>query len=53
VFYGDAYKLKDKSGFGKTDSFVSTLYGWYRLFGTGPKYKGTLNLDVSVAIGTK
>ena len=50
VFYGDTYKLKDKSGFGQTDSFVSTLYGWFK-GSSGAQYKGTLKLDVSVAIG--
>jgi len=51
VLYGDTYKLKDKSGFGKTDTFVSILIGkWQR---NDRKYKGTANLDVSVAIGTE
>lgn len=51
VFYGDSYKLTDPSGEGKTDNFVSVLYGWYE--NAGIKYKGTLYLDVSVAIGTE
>jgi hypothetical protein len=49
VYYGDTYKLTDPAGEGKTDSFVSILIGkwqWGKV-----KYKGTLNLDVSVAIG--
>ena len=50
VFYGDTYKLKDRSGFGKTDTFRSTLYA--RFTSSGVKYRGTLNLDVSVAVGT-
>jgi hypothetical protein len=52
VFYGDSYKLTDASGEGKTDSFVSILYGWYVKPG-GIKYKGTLYSDVSVAIGSE
>jgi len=50
-FYGDTYHLKDKAGFGQTDTFVSTLYGKFQ--NGGARYKGTLNLDVSVAIGTE
>ena len=34
---------------GHTDTFVSTLIGWPQ--GSEYKYKGTLYLDVSVAIG--
>ncbi len=49
IYYGDSYKLKKQSGIGQTDSFVSTLYGWFR-GKNGSKYKGTLNLDISVAI---
>ena len=51
VYYGDAYKLTDKSGFGQTDTFVSSLKGEWDSFGL--KYKVTMNLDVSVAIGTE
>ncbi len=51
VFYGDNYKLTDASGEGKTDAFVSTLYAWFK--NSRGRYKGTLNLDVSVAIGTE
>lgn len=51
VYYGDAYKLTDKSGLGKTDTFVSSLKAeWER---AGFKYKAMLNLDVSVTIGTE
>jgi hypothetical protein len=49
VYYGDTYKLTDPAGEGKTDSFVSILIGkwqWGKV-----KYRGTLNLDVSVVIG--
>jgi hypothetical protein len=51
VFYGDIYTLKDPAGEGQTDAFVSTLYGWFK--NAGLKYKGTLHLDVSVAIRTE
>jgi hypothetical protein len=51
IFYGDTYKLTDAAGEGKTDNFVSTLLGSFR--NQNGKYKGTLNLDVSVAIGTE
>lgn len=50
-FYGDTYKLKDASGFGQTDTFVSVLYG--KFHNGSSKYKGTLNLDVNVAIGAE
>jgi hypothetical protein len=50
VYYGDAYKLTDRAGFGQTDTFVSSLKGEWE---HGIKYKVTLNLDVSVAIGTE
>ena len=50
-FYGDTYKLNDKAGFGQTDTFVSILYGKFQ--NGSVRYKGTLNLDVSVAIGTE
>lgn len=52
AFYGDAYELKDTSGFGQTDHFRSTLYGKFRT-SDRRKYKGTLNLNVSVTIGTE
>lgn len=50
TFYGDSYKLTDPAGTGKADSFVSILYGKFHNF--NGDYKGTLTLDVSVAIGT-
>jgi hypothetical protein len=50
VFYGDTYKLKDAAGEGQTDTFVSSLYAWFT--DNNSKYKGTLNLEVSVAIGS-
>ena len=50
VFYGDSYKLTDKSGFGQTDTFVSVLKSEWE---QSVKYKGTLYLDVSVAIGAE
>ncbi|MGH6890258.1 MAG: hypothetical protein ACREHF_13865 [Rhizomicrobium sp.] len=49
VLYGDTYKLTNPEGEGKTDSFVSSLTSKFEYKGT--KYKGTVNLDVSVAIG--
>ena len=49
VYYGDTYKLTDPAGEGKTDFFVSSLIGKWK--NGSVKYKGTLNLDVSVAIG--
>ena len=49
VYYGDTYTLTDPDGEGKTDFFVSTLIG--KFVKGGRRYKGTLNLDVSVAIG--
>ena len=51
VFYGDTYELINQAGEGKTDSFVSTLIGKWTERLTGVKYKGTMHLDVSVAIG--
>jgi hypothetical protein len=49
VAYGDTYKLTDPAGEGKTDSFVSSLIFTFQ--SGGVKYKGKLNLDVSVEIG--
>jgi hypothetical protein len=49
VFYGNTYKLTNPEGEGKTDSFVSSAISKFEYKGT--KYKGTLNLDVNVAIG--
>jgi hypothetical protein len=48
VFYGNTYKLTNPAGEGKTDTFVSTLIGKFEK--SGVKYKGTLNMDVSVTI---
>jgi hypothetical protein len=48
VFYGNTYKLTNPAGEGKTDTFVSTLIGKFE--NNGVKYKGTLNMDVSVTI---
>jgi hypothetical protein len=48
VFYGNTYKLTNPAGEGKTDTFVSTLIGKFEK--NGVKYKGTLNMDVSVTI---
>ncbi len=47
VFYGDTWSNKSGTS-GETDTFVSTLTGKFKNSGT--KYKGTLNLDVSVFI---
>ena len=49
VFYGATYKLVNPDGEGKTDHFVSRLMGWFQ--NSQGKYKGTLNLDVTVNIG--
>jgi hypothetical protein len=49
VFYGDTYKLTNPAGEGQTDRFVSALIAKYE--NGGQEYKGTLYLDVSVAIG--
>jgi hypothetical protein len=49
VFYGDTYKLTNPEGEGHTDHFVSSLIGWFK--NGGQKYKGTLNVDVTVNIG--
>ena len=51
TFYGDFYKLADKSGFGKTDRFESMLSG--RVKYGGETYKVNLILDVAVPIGTE
>jgi hypothetical protein len=48
VFYGNTYKLTNPEGEGKTDTFVSTLIGKFE--NNGVKYKGKLNMDVSVTI---
>lgn len=50
TFYGDYYKLTDKSGEGHTDTFQSLLTGTFHNGST--KYKGRIVFDVSVAIGT-
>lgn len=50
-FYGDFYKLTDKSGFGKSDFFESELTGKFRNhYG---KYKGRLIIAATVTIGTE
>ena len=49
VLYGNTYKLTNPEGEGKTDSFVSSLTSKFEY--KGAKYKGTVNLDVNVAIG--
>ncbi len=49
VYYGNTYKLTNPEGEGKTDSFVSALIGKFQ--NNGVKYRGKLNLDVSVEIG--
>lgn len=51
TFYGDTYKLNDKSGFGKADYFESMMSGKFKM--NGEKYKGRLILEVFVAIGTE
>jgi hypothetical protein len=45
VFHGDTY---DYGGSGSSDSLVSKLTGKYK--NSGVKYKGTLNLDVSIIL---
>ena len=47
VFYGDTWTNKTGTS-GETDRFVSTLAA--KFTSSGKKYKGTLNLDVSVFI---
>jgi hypothetical protein len=47
VFYGDTWTNKTGQS-GNTDTFVSTLTG--KFTNSRGKYKGTLNLDVSVSI---
>ncbi len=47
VFYGDTWTNKTGMS-GETDQFVSTLIS--KFTNSGKKYKGTLNLDVSVFI---
>ena len=49
VVYGNTYKLTDSAGEGHTDHFVSSRI--YKFANGSTKYKGTLNLDVSVDIG--
>lgn len=48
VLYGNSYKLTDPNAQGKTDHFVSSIFGKFENNGT--KYKGRLNLDVQVSI---
>jgi hypothetical protein len=48
VYVVDTYKLTNPAGEGLTDHFTSSLIGKYE--NSGVKYKGTLNLDVSVTI---
>lgn len=50
TFYGDTYKLTDKSGFGQTDTFTSVLVGKFKR--NGKVYKGKLFIDAVVTIGT-
>jgi hypothetical protein len=47
-FYGDVYDLQTKKAKNKTDKFTSTLKATFKNSG---KFKGSLNIDVSVEIG--
>jgi hypothetical protein len=49
TFYGDFYKLTNKEGFGKADTFESMLTSTFHF--SGHKYKGQLILFVNIAIG--
>jgi hypothetical protein len=49
VYYGDTYKLTNPAGEGASDFFVSSLIGKWK--NGSLKYKATLKLDVSVAVG--
>jgi hypothetical protein len=51
-FFGDVYDLTSKKGKNKTDKFTSALIGKDVHFGGTTYKKGTLNLKVSVAIGS-
>ncbi|HEX3944348.1 MAG TPA: hypothetical protein VHW69_09700 [Rhizomicrobium sp.] len=48
IYYGTDYKLTDPAGFGNTDYFVIKDLGWFK--DNGNKYRGTLNMDVSLTI---
>ena len=50
VFYGATYELTNPDGEGKTDYFVSRLIGTFK--NSHGKYKGTMNIDVTVNIGS-
>jgi hypothetical protein len=47
-FFGNTYKLKDPAGEGHTDHFVSTQI--FKFVSNRKEYKGTVNINVSVAI---
>jgi hypothetical protein len=49
VYHGANYELTNPAGEGRTDSFVSSVSGKFE--NSGVKYKGTVNLDVSINIG--
>jgi hypothetical protein len=47
--YGNTYKLTNPKGEGKTDSFVSSVFGKFEY--KGVKYKFTENVEYDIAIG--
>jgi hypothetical protein len=52
TFYGDVYDLQTAKAKGKTDTFTSSLIGKKIYYGGTVYKKGTLNLELSVEIGS-